>query len=299
MAATRSTNMDEKAANHGDRMKHALLLETLKGTHGWPTVTYAETHAGAGIYRAEGQAAQEPDQQYIRLLREGVNRVCLPTESDRPGASYLEWLKEWWKDASNDGTYPGSGLTALRWLKRHRQPEQFEIRLTEGEKEPCERLRGALGIPEDRVKHGSFNVYLDWLTASDNLILLIDPFGIVKEFEQGAGDCGLGRGWIDHEIVTKILDRCVDKKRAIVHFWWSSGQGFKQHCAATSQLFKAWRSEHRDVVHRDFHDNHNHKSTLFGIGAGGEIVSGLPCRESWNGSWLRDVIYEKPCKKSK
>jgi hypothetical protein len=49
MAGDRSPDMDLHSANPGDRLKHALLLEILEGTHDWPDVTYAETHAGSGI----------------------------------------------------------------------------------------------------------------------------------------------------------------------------------------------------------------------------------------------------------
>ena len=44
------SNMDRKAANDGDRLKHALLLEVLVRTQTWPRVVYSETHAGAGVY---------------------------------------------------------------------------------------------------------------------------------------------------------------------------------------------------------------------------------------------------------
>ena len=79
--------------------------------------------------------------------------------------------------SDDDTYYPGSALTASRWLMGHRPPEQFEIRLTEGDKETCDALRRALVIPEDQIKQGSYELYLDWLTKEDNLVLLVDPFG--------------------------------------------------------------------------------------------------------------------------
>jgi hypothetical protein len=37
------------AANPGDQLKHGLLAELLSRCVDWPSLTYAETHAGAGI----------------------------------------------------------------------------------------------------------------------------------------------------------------------------------------------------------------------------------------------------------
>jgi hypothetical protein len=300
MAGDRSPDMNKQSANQGDRLKHALLLEVLEGTQAWPDVTYAETHAGSGIYRAKGQAAQKPVKQYIRLLREEVERTHLDEGDNGPGAAYLRWLKEWWGSPSNDDTYyPGSALTASHWLTGHRPPEQFEIRLTEGDKETCDDLRKALVIPEDQVKQGPFDVYLHWLTETDNLVLLVDPFGIVTKFGESGACCGPERGQIDHDVVKKILDLCAHKERAIVHFWWSSAQGYKYYHAATTCLFEGWRGQQGAVTHREFHDKYNHRSTIFGIGTGAEIVDGLPGRKSWVKSWLKSVIYEKPRRTTK
>jgi hypothetical protein len=300
MAGDRSPDMDLHSANPGDRLKHALLLEALEGTHAWPDVTYAETHAGSGIYRARGQAAQEPDKQYIRLLREEVERTHLDEGDTGPGVTYLRWLKEWWGAPSDDDTYyPGSALTASRWLMGHRPPEQFEIRLTEGDKETCDALRRALVIPEDQIKQGSYEIYLDWLTKEDNLVLLVDPFGIVTKFGESGACCGPDRGQIDHDVARRILDLCARKGRAIIHFWWSSAQAYKYYHAATTSFFESWSDQHAAVTHREFHDNHNHRVTIFGTGAAAEIVEGLPRRRRWEKSWLKSVIYEKPRRKTK
>jgi 23S rRNA A2030 N6-methylase RlmJ len=59
--------IDKKAANDGDRLKHALLLEILARVTSWPAVVYAETHAGAGIYL---QGGQDADHSYIRDLHD-------------------------------------------------------------------------------------------------------------------------------------------------------------------------------------------------------------------------------------
>src|SRR5690349_2843162 len=144
MAGGRSADMNKQSANPGDRLKHALLLEVLEGTRAWPAITYGETHAGAGAYREVGQANRAPREQHIRLLREEVERSDPAEGNDGPGTAYLRWLRDWWATPSNAGTYPGSALTALRWLQRH-HPERFEIRLTEGCEATCGKLKEALG----------------------------------------------------------------------------------------------------------------------------------------------------------
>src|SRR4051794_33862495 len=91
--AKKSVDMDEKSANPGDRMKHALSLEVLCRTVDWPIVTYSETHAGAGVYN---ESKQRPASAYIRTLRERAlwellrstfepNLAEVPASSSAPG----------------------------------------------------------------------------------------------------------------------------------------------------------------------------------------------------------------------
>ena len=108
------TNMDFKAGNYGDRMKHSLLLEILSRITDLPEFVYAETHAGAGIYRASDQSKDH----HIGDLAERVHNA--PHSSDLPGDVYLMSLREWWSVASNHSSYPGSALTVKRWLKKQR-----------------------------------------------------------------------------------------------------------------------------------------------------------------------------------
>ncbi len=292
MAGTRSPNMNKESANQGDRLKHALLLEVLDRTRSWPDVTYAETHAGAGVYLEEAQAAQKPDEQYVRLLREEVERSHLTEGDDGPGVAYLGWLKRWW--ALKRGDYPGSAVTALRWLQEHR-PEEFEIRLTEGGEETCAKLKEVLGDAyRDQARYGSFADHLDWLTEPENLVLLVDPFGIVEGFDPERSGDGLRRGKIDHNVVRKILERCRAKERAIVLFWWSAGQKLAEHHAATSKLFEEWQTSHENISYRQFYDWPSpHKVGVMGMNGGAEIVSMLPGKDDWERSWLKGVIREK------
>ena len=184
---SKSPDMDEKAANYGDRLKHALLLEVLERTGDWPGVVYSETHAGAGVYHAGDQT----EGGYIHDLRHKVEKAAAIAES--PGLPYLMWLRQWWGDPANRESYPGSAVTALRWLQRYRPDASPDIRLTEKDEATCERLRQVLGPLAHAAKEESFLDELDWLTGGENLVLLVDPFGCVKAF--AGSRRGIGDGW--------------------------------------------------------------------------------------------------------
>lgn len=282
---SKSPDMDDKAANYGDRLKHALLLEVLERTGGWPGVVYAETHAGAGVYHAGDQT----EGGFIHDLRQKVEKA--PATAEGPGLTYLTWLRQWWYDPANRESYPGSAVTALRWLQRHRPDTPPDIRLTEKDGTNCGRLRQVLGPLGHAAKDESFLDELDWLTGGENLVLLVDPFGCVVSFT-GSGR-GIGDGWIDHDTVTDILRRCAGKERAVVSLWWGFGQALRDHHRATCDLLTGWAQRHGNAVCRVFHDKRNHANAQVGIGGGADVVRGLPGRAAWKESWLADAVYER------
>lgn len=283
MAKRKSPNMDEKSANCGDRLKHALELEVMERTRRWPSVVYCETHAGAGVYHAGNQS-----EGHIRNLRRQV--MDAHAGDGEAGAAYLSSLKNWWRDTANSGTYPGSAVTAMQWLKQYRQPGTFDLRVTEKDDVTCQRLRQALGAFDHGVRQASFMNQLSWLTTDDNLVLLVDPYGCVERF--AASGRGLDDGWIDHSVVQDILRRCAAKERAVVSFWWGFGQALREHHRATCDLLKAWAQQQERAECRLFHDGKNHAEALVGIGVGAEVVRSLPSRDEWRRSWLADTVYE-------
>ncbi len=287
--------MDNKAANHGDRLKHALLLEVLERTVGWPSVVCAETHAGAGGYHANPQSKNG----HIVKLRQKVEKLTANCEG--PGRAYLTWLTQWWSNTANQESYPGSAVTALGWLQEHRSDNSFVIRLTEKDGATCTRLKQALrdlADPAkqalrdlaDPAKQASFLGKLDWLTGEDNLVLLVDPFGCVKSFEDS--DRGIDNGWIDHNAVNAILKRCAGKQRAVVSFWWSYGHKLGDHHQPNCDLLTRWAQQHGSAACRVFHDGNNHANALIGIGCGADVVRDLPGRAACENSWLKDTVYE-------
>jgi hypothetical protein len=278
------SNMDQKAANYGDRMKHALLLEVLSRTDEWFKVTYAETHAGAGVYCQAGQTQAHWILDLFRLVEK-----TSPRSDNGAGDAYLRWLKDWWKDPANRGTYPGSAVTAQRWLQSHSRP--FDIRVTENEPQTFERLRVWLN---GQAEQKPFQEELDWLTEADDLMLLVDPFACIQSFEKGERKRRMNMGWIDHKVVRNVLQRCAKKTRAVVSLWWGYGRSpiAAKSNEPTCELLRSWAHRH-EAACVIFEDKHNHTNAVVGIGKGTEVVRRLPKGWQWRASWLADTVFER------
>jgi 23S rRNA A2030 N6-methylase RlmJ len=166
-----NVSMDTKSANHGDRLKHALMLEVLKRCKAWPTFTYAETHGGAGLYSAKGQTKK--GRRYIRDLRRQVMSAVAGAERGSAGSEYYRFLKEWWAGDASADEYPGSVLQAARYLRTQGR-RRFHIRVTEADAETCGRLEGALSPFRRtlRLRNRGFQHELSSLCENDGLFLL-------------------------------------------------------------------------------------------------------------------------------
>src|SRR4051794_14552382 len=106
-----SVNMNLKAANTGDQLKHALLLEVLRRIPTLLDLTYAETHAGAGIYKSfhqvfEGGMIPPPIQQ----LREKHQGYAVDKRTPTARDLYHGWLTQWCDKSIGNDTSPGSAL---------------------------------------------------------------------------------------------------------------------------------------------------------------------------------------------
>jgi hypothetical protein len=304
-------DMDEKSANPGDRMKHALSLEVLSRIADWPTVTYSETHAGAGVYL---ESKQKPANAHIRSLRERVlwellrpNIGITKAESSSapnsaPGAAYLDLLKRWWLQPDLFGSYPGSAKQAGEYLTGQQRP--FRLLLTENHGGNCQRLRAAVKDFPNEVKAESFeSPNLEWMTKNDDLYLVVDPFRCVESFTGHPGladdEFGVTKGDIDHGIVRKILRLCSERTGVVIHFWWptTSQDGISGVTAIvadsnkkTRSLLRTWESERQGRCYQQFEDNkHNHASALLGQGKGADVVRQIG-QLAWERSWLSPFL---------
>jgi len=306
--ANKPADMDQKSANPGDRMKHALSLEVLSRTADWPIVTYSETHAGGGVY---DESKQRPAKAYIRTLRELVFSIPFGPASEAgaeerqnpaPGEAYLELLKRWWAEPEQSGKYPGSAKQAGEYLAWQRR--QFKLLVTEYDQTTFSKLKDAVSGYPSEVKNESFEPNLKWMTAPEHLYLVVDPFKCLASFtghpNLSDDKFGVTKGDIDHRIVQKILRLCSKRTAAVMHFWWPTiSPAGKSGVAAivadsnrqTRRLFRTWASKKKTGrCYCQFDDNHNHASALLGVGKGADIVrqiGGLAWEKSWLSPFLR------------
>lgn len=116
------------AGNHGDVLKHVVLVQllrhlALKETPFW----VIDTHAGAGLYSLEGEWANKRS-EYL----EGIARLWQLAELPAPVAAYLAVVR----GLNADGElrhYPGSPFIALQHLRDGDRLQLAELHSSESE----------------------------------------------------------------------------------------------------------------------------------------------------------------------
>jgi len=276
---------NSNAANEGDQLKHALLAEVLLRCLDWPSLTYAETHAGAGIYDAKSQTT---DKAHIHKLKALVDGLENPDEATA-GGEYARLLKTWWSDAEKADKYPGSVLQAAITLNRRGERlEPAQVRVTEACKEAHKRLTDAVEAFGVKSRHAGFQNEIDWLTANDSLILLVDPFGYSTVDED------INEGKITSTCICQVVRECLNKRKCVIGFWCavSDGTGWDKRRQVDQDLSDLLtESNARWRIYGAGRAN-MYKMSLIGIGEGGSLVATLPATAEWGDSWLRAVIRE-------
>jgi len=277
---------NSNAANCGDQLKHALLAELLMRCIDWPSLTYAETHAGAGIYSA---AAQVPPRDHIVQLQAKLQSSD-ETATAGAGSAYAKLLSDWWDQSRQSLDYPGSVMQAATLLRSGRTDRvAAEIRVTEAEKDTHHRLQTATEVMGFQPRHGDFQDSIDWLTEKESLVLLIDPF------TYGEDPACVNQGRIDVGTLLRLLEPCGQKQRCVVAFWCAT------HCEVTRQLRHETDEHIREFVLRaggvqrvfSAGDTGQFQMKIIGLGEGMNIVRAIPEAAAWCESWLGDVIQEK------
>jgi len=278
-----TTSMAEKAANEGDKLKHSLLLEVLLRCKEWDSLTYAETHAGAGRYLA---ADQDKDNHYINNLSNLVAGLKHKPAEETAGSRYFYLLQDWWSDNDRTGTYPGSLLQAARFLMANKIKAEF--RATEADKDTCDRLVKAVNDYGIQPEQEKFQNKIEWLTKNDKLVLLIDPLSFAEDFFK-ASEKKVNKGGMDLPTLAKLLDPCWEKKSAVVLFW--SGFGNKGGHVKKGIAY-GWLKcicEQKKASMCCHHDARLHNIFVIGIGEGKKITDQL-LQLDWSGSWLSKTI---------
>ena len=114
------------AGNHADVLKHTVLIATLQHlTEKEAALTVLDTHAGAGLYRLDGDYAKTSAE-----AMDGIQRLVAPGASQVPFVpalqSYIDMVR-----AFNAGTstkiYPGSPFIIQRMLRERDKLKLFEL----------------------------------------------------------------------------------------------------------------------------------------------------------------------------
>lgn len=121
------------AGNHGDVLKHTALIATLRYLlQKDVALTVIDTHAGAGLYRLDGDFARtsaEAQHGIAQLLSQPSNTLA-PALTD-----YIATVRHFntpnTEDAGNVRIYPGSPLIAHSLLRAHDRLELFELHPTD------------------------------------------------------------------------------------------------------------------------------------------------------------------------
>lgn len=114
------------AGNHADVLKHTVLIATLQHlTEKEAALMVLDTHAGAGLYRLDGDYAKTSAE-----AMDGIQRLVVPGAAHVPLApalqSYIDMVR-----AFNAGTstkiYPGSPFIIQRLLRERDKLKLFEL----------------------------------------------------------------------------------------------------------------------------------------------------------------------------
>jgi 23S rRNA (adenine2030-N6)-methyltransferase len=117
------------AGNHADVLKHTVLLAVLKHMAQKDTAfTVFDTHAGAGLYRLDGDYAQtsaEASQGFLKLIATKPEQPFAPAIQD-----YIDLVASFnaggqWK------VYPGSPFIIQQQLRGRDKLKLFELHLTD------------------------------------------------------------------------------------------------------------------------------------------------------------------------
>ncbi|WP_417745552.1 hypothetical protein [Rosistilla oblonga] len=273
---------DKNAGNTGDQLKHSLTAEVLMSCLDWPTITYAETHAGAGCFDAQAQSNE--GKTHITDLK---GRVASQEANERQdaGGRYHELLASWWSETGNASMYPGSVVQSAIILDERKERPRPDFRVTEACPDTCERLKNSLSEFGVSPVNDGFQNRIEWLTENDNLVLIIDPYALT---ERGKFD----KGQVDLMQLSNVLDRCWQKSACVVGFWYSTPQGTSSETKAARQnAIKSW-AESNDAVTRSF-GYWIYDMIWLGIGEGKAAVNAIPHKTAWKQSWLSRIVKEK------
>ncbi|MDI9331304.1 MAG: 23S rRNA (adenine(2030)-N(6))-methyltransferase RlmJ [Alphaproteobacteria bacterium] len=119
------------AGNHADVLKHATLIGVLRHLTDKPVpLMVVDTHAGAGLYRLDSDAAHTSGEMLegVQRLRERLDALTCPPSPLL--ADYLSVLDHFQK-AAGETAYPGSPFISKHLLRDEDKLKLFELHPTD------------------------------------------------------------------------------------------------------------------------------------------------------------------------
>ncbi|KAB2893105.1 MAG: 23S rRNA (adenine(2030)-N(6))-methyltransferase RlmJ [Burkholderiaceae bacterium] len=114
------------AGNHADVLKHTVLIATLQHlTQKDAALTVLDTHAGAGLYRLDGDYASTSGEASDGILRLVQASGLAPALQD-----YVDMVRAF-NTSPATKVYPGSPFIAQRLLRDHDKLKLFELHPTD------------------------------------------------------------------------------------------------------------------------------------------------------------------------
>lgn len=123
------------AGNHADVLKHTVLIAVLQHLTAKETaLTVVDTHAGAGLYRLDGDYAQTSGEaaEGIWKLFHHQDAPAAPAEALAPALqAYLQAVASFNASPAHLKVYPGSPFIAQQLLRPHDRLKLFELHPTD------------------------------------------------------------------------------------------------------------------------------------------------------------------------
>ena len=114
------------AGNHADVLKHTVLIATLQHLlQKDAALTVLDTHAGAGLYRLDGDYATTSAES-----TDGILRLVPPAELAPALQAYVDMVRAFNQGAATR-VYPGSPFIAQRLLREQDRLKLFELHPTD------------------------------------------------------------------------------------------------------------------------------------------------------------------------
>ena len=115
------------AGNHADVLKHTVLVAVLQHLiQKDAALTVLDTHAGAGLYRLDGDYAHASGEAAEGFLRLAQAPALAPALQE-----YVDLVRSFNASAASAKIYPGSPFIAQRLLRAHDRLKLFELHPTD------------------------------------------------------------------------------------------------------------------------------------------------------------------------